>query len=181
MTTVGIIADTHISPARRRILPAALLEHFASVDLILHAGDLTARSVLDALGQLAPVFAVRGNNDSPSLGLPLKQRIVVEDVVIGLCHGDVGAQERIKPLPNLRGNGGTAANALSQFEHEDDVRCIVFGHSHNPVIHLVQVHGRAVTLFNPGSPTDKRWGTHYGYGLMRIDGAQMETELFTWE
>jgi predicted phosphodiesterase len=80
----------------------------------------------------------------------------------------------------LHGNGITVACALSLFENQDDVNCIVFGHSHNPLLTKIQVRGREVTLFNPGSPTDKRWGPHYGFGLLRIDGAHLDGELITW-
>lgn len=181
MKTIGVVADTHIGFGGRRALPSAMLRRFETVDLILHAGDVTAQRVLDELGALAPVYAVRGNNDAEALGLPATRRVAVEDVIIGLCHGDTGVGSGLKPLANLRGNGITAANALSRFEFDHKVRCIVFGHSHNPLISLAPVAGRPVTLFNPGSPTDKRWGPHYGYGLIRVDGAQLETELITWD
>ena len=181
MTKVGVLSDTHISAARRRVLPGALLKAFEDVDLILHGGDVTAQSVLDELQKLAPVLAVHGNNDAESLGLPVSRRVEIEQVVIGMCHGDVGASASLKPVPNLRGNGITAACALSLFQFETDVRCIIFGHSHNPVISSVNIGGRPMTLFNPGSPTDKRWNTFYGFGLMRIDGTHLETELKTWE
>lgn len=181
MTKVGVLADTHISHARRRVLPASLLQAFADADLILHAGDVTAQFVLDELQQLAPVLAVRGNNDNGSLGLPTSRCVEVEQVVIGLCHGDLGAHEAIKPLRNMRGNGITAACALSLFEDQENIGCVIFGHSHNPLQSTILLHGREVTLFNPGSPTDKRWNPHYGFGLLRIDGEQLETELITWE
>ena len=158
MKIIGIVADTHSSPSRRRVLPPEMLRRFASVDFILHAGDVTGQSVLDELGELAPVLAVRGNNDSSQLVLPLKRRIETEGIAIGLVHGDEGARADVSRLKTMHGNGVTAANALSQFETEDDMRCIIFGHSHNPMIADIQVKGRTVTLFNPGSPTDKRWG-----------------------
>ena len=181
MKTIGIVADTHSSPLRRRVLPAEMLRRFASVDFILHAGDVTGQSVLNELNELAPVLAVRGNNDPSQLVLPLKRRIETEGIAIGLVHGDEGVGEHVRSLKTFHGNGITAANALSQFETEDDMRFIVFGHSHNPMIADIQVKGRTVTLFNPGSPTDKRWGQFYGFGILRVDGTRIETELVTWE
>jgi putative phosphoesterase len=56
MTCIGLLSDTHV-PHR---MPA-LFERLHGVDLILHAGDLDAPAVLDELGRVAPVQAVRGN------------------------------------------------------------------------------------------------------------------------
>ncbi len=54
---LGVISDTH-GLARPQALDA-----LAGVDLILHAGDIGNQQVLDTLNQIAPVVAVRGNND----------------------------------------------------------------------------------------------------------------------
>ena len=54
---IGVISDTH---GRLR---AEAAERLAGVDFILHAGDLDDLEILDALERIAPVYAVRGNND----------------------------------------------------------------------------------------------------------------------
>ena len=56
---VGVISDTHIPhfPA----LPEAVWQHFAGVELIIHAGDLSILSVISELETIAPVVAVQGN------------------------------------------------------------------------------------------------------------------------
>src|SRR5262249_40243219 len=54
---LGIISDTH------GLLLPEVLQVFSSVSLILHAGDIGSSEVLDGLRTLAPVVAVRGNND----------------------------------------------------------------------------------------------------------------------
>lgn len=59
--TTAIISDTH------GLLRPQLLEALAGVDLIIHAGDLGPASLLEELEQFAPVIAVRGNCDSPSI------------------------------------------------------------------------------------------------------------------
>lgn len=56
---VGLIADTHL-PDRCLALPPAVFDVFRGVEMIVHAGDVGARSVLDELGAVAPVAAVRG-------------------------------------------------------------------------------------------------------------------------
>jgi predicted phosphodiesterase len=35
-------------------------------------------------------------------------------------------------------------------------------------------------MFNPGSPTDKRYGPHHSLGILRIDGHKIEGEIITW-
>ena len=57
---IGVISDTHGT------LPRWVEEAFAGVDLIIHAGDVGRSAVLDELGCIAPVVAVRGNMDSNS-------------------------------------------------------------------------------------------------------------------
>ena len=57
MRRVGIVSDTHDWVHPR------LLETLDGADLIFHAGDVGSRSVIDALESIAPVVAVRGNND----------------------------------------------------------------------------------------------------------------------
>ena len=58
MTRLGVIADTH-GLVRREALRA-----LADSDLIIHAGDVGTPDVLVALREIAPVVAVRGNNDN---------------------------------------------------------------------------------------------------------------------
>src|SRR5919201_4841735 len=54
---IGVISDTH-----GLVRPEALAA-LAGSELIVHAGDVGRPEVLDALRQIAPVVAVRGNND----------------------------------------------------------------------------------------------------------------------
>ncbi len=59
---IGLIADTH------GVLDRQVLELFAGVDHIVHAGDLDEPGVLDRLAKIAPVTAVRGNCDYGTMG-----------------------------------------------------------------------------------------------------------------
>jgi uncharacterized protein len=185
MTTIGVISDTHINPGGRRQLPPRVFEAFAGVSFILHAGDLNTLQVVSDLETLAPVFAVYGNNDDweATHRLPATRRIPVEGCVIGLVHGDQRNIEntagRAKPLA-YTGNRQTAAYALSHFEFEDDINCVVFGHSHRSLVAWHPLNGRQILLFNPGSPTDKRYGPHHSFGLLRVDGTRLEPELIAW-
>ncbi len=180
MKRIGIISDTHLSESGKRGIPDRVFEYFRGVDFILHAGDFTSRRAIAELQVVAPVIGVRGNNDPAHLELPRSRRFSVEGVVIGLCHGDRGENLHEKPLGQFAGNNSTAANALSLFQFEDDINCLVFGHSHNPMVMWHRHHGREILFFNPGSPTDKRFGPYFGCGLLTIDGTRIDPQLWTW-
>lgn len=184
MKLIGVLSDTHIHSGNKntRAIPERVLNAFRGVELILHGGDVTDQSVLDMLGTLAPVVAVRGNNDFGELAeLPISVRVEVEECVIGLAHGDQPAfRRRVRRLEDALGNRQTAANAISHFEFDGDVDCIVFGHSHHPLLQERELAGRKVLLLNPGSPTDKRYAPSYGCALLKVEGNTIEPELITW-
>jgi putative phosphoesterase len=69
---VGVISDTHGK------LPEAVKAEFAGVDHIIHAGDIGGRWILDELARIAPVTAVRGNNDHDELEWRLNDRLVID-------------------------------------------------------------------------------------------------------
>ena len=75
---IGLISDTHVG-AKRDSLPERVFELFHGVDLIVHAGDITQKKVLDELDTIAPVVAVLGNNDKLDLkGLKSLKRAISE-------------------------------------------------------------------------------------------------------
>jgi len=146
---IGVISDTHIPHFKK--LPEAIWEHFAVVELIIHAGDLSVLSVLSELEKIAPVVAVQGNieEDEVIRELPIKREIVVGHCRIGVIHilGDSHNRERI---------------ARQEFP---DARCVVFGHTHIP---WNQEHN-GLLLFNPGSATDRRRQPRCSIGLLYVD------------
>ncbi len=96
MITIGILADTHIPDRKRRLHPEVIpLFKERNVQLIIHAGDITIQRVLNQLEEVAPVIAVRGNQDLlMSKRIPLSQTITVGRVRIGITHGH-GSWKRI--------------------------------------------------------------------------------------
>ena len=54
---IGVISDTH------GLMRPEAVAALAGSELIVHAGDIGAPEVLEALAAIAPVSAVRGNND----------------------------------------------------------------------------------------------------------------------
>ena len=155
---VGVVSDTHAG--RPSALPKGLLEALDRVDLILHAGDITSRAVLERLERLAPVAAVYGNCDPPELRslLPARRIIAIGGRRIGLWHGSG------RPT-------GLADRAQEQFR-EERVEVIVFGHSHCP---WNQWEG-AVLRFNPGNASQPRFTGASTCGILTI-GESVESAL----
>jgi uncharacterized protein len=125
-------------PRGSRRLPDECLRLLAESDLILHAGDVVAASVLEELRELAPVHAVHGNMDEPGLKATLPQtRVVeVEGARIGMVH-----------------EAGTAAGRAERLAARfPDCDAVVYGHTHLPEL----TRHRSVWILNPGSPTERR-------------------------
>jgi putative phosphoesterase len=161
---IGVVSDTHMF-ARGEKLPKALIEGFTGVDLILHAGDFVDPAVVQRFEAIAPLEAVAGNNDGAAIIERFGFRKIIEagGRRIGLVHGHVGPGR------------STEWKAMHAFR-EEAVDIVVFGHSHIP--HHEVISG--VLLFNPGSPTDKRWQPHYSYGIIKL-GTHIEAAHFFYD
>jgi hypothetical protein len=68
----------------------------------------------------------------------------------------------------------------SHFEHDGDISCVFSGIRIVPLCEWHEVAGKRVLMFNPGSPTDKRYGPHHSLGILRVDGSQISGEIITW-
>jgi hypothetical protein len=146
---IGVISDTHIPQFKQ--LPETIWTHFAEVELIIHAGDLSRLSIIDELELLAPVVAVQGNVEEEAVvrALPIKRELLVGGVRIGVVHILGNAQNRAKA-------------ARLEFP---TARCVIFGHSHIPY----NEEHEGQLLFNPGSPTDRRHQPTCSLGLLTIN------------
>jgi hypothetical protein len=144
----GLVADSH------GLHDPKLDALFQGVALVLHAGDVVKPAVLDALASIAPVRAVRGNNDvGPGLGALPEALLVELGALTGLVVHDLGARGR--PAP--------AALALLD-RHRPDV--VVHGHSHRPG--AAMVGGRLVV--NPGSSGPRRFSLPRTAALLDVAG-----------
>jgi len=148
---IGLVADTHIAQEGVQ-LPPEVFCAFRDVQLILHAGDIYALSVLDQLETLAPLVAVRGYPDprTPDRRLADGPSLVeIEGVRIGLVH-DInwpGPPIKFDKRGGLELCGQSLENALMRkFGAIADV--VVFGDTHEPVI----VQHENKLFVNPGSP-----------------------------
>ena len=151
---VAVIADTHLPRGARRI-PDPCLERMREADLILHAGDFTAPTVLQDLERLGPVAAVHGNVDAEELrrALPEARMIAADGARIAIVHDAGPAKGRLERM-RLR---------------FPDADAVVFGHSHIPL----HEQRDGFQIFNPGSPTDRRRQPRHTMGIATVDGGRV--------
>lgn len=155
---VGVISDTHL-PRKASRIPDAALRHFANVELILHAGDLSTRAALDQLEAYAPVEAVQGNVEDAGVvrALPIKRQLTLGGCLIGMVH--------------ILGDRATRREAARR--EFPDARVVIFGHSHIPFVEDCD----GLLLLNPGSPTDPRGQPHPTIALLTITDGSPAAEL----
>ncbi len=181
MKLVGLISDTH-SAGSGRDLPDAVMQALAGTDLILHCGDLECIGVLDYLGTLAPVLAVRGYEDPTEAGdrLAASTRVVqVEGISIGMVHDIQWPTPRISTSPDGTGlvfpNVGAAELTVRKFGQPVDV--VLFGDTHEELVCWYD----GVLFVNPGSPTypgrKHKFGSLGTVGRIRVEGRAVEVEL----
>jgi uncharacterized protein len=115
--------------------------------------------VLRELEALAPVEAVVGNMDDPSLAeaLPERRVVGVESARIGLVH-----------IPGER--VGREQRLASWFP---GCHAVVYGHTHMP---QVERHG-AVWILNPGSPTERRRAPSHTMLVLEVEGELLAPKL----
>ena len=145
---VGIVSDTHglLRPEAMRALDGA--------ELIVHAGDVGAPEVLERLRALAPVFAVRGNNDKGPWAdaLPATEVVEVGRALLYVLH-DV-AELDLDP----------AAAGFS---------AVVSGHSHRPQVECKD----GVLYLNPGSIGPRRFKLPVSLARLRVSEHGLEAEI----
>jgi hypothetical protein len=147
-TRIGLISDTH-----NLVRPEAL-HYLEGCDAIIHAGDICNPNVLDALARIAPLTAVRGNNDTGdwAASLPTHARLTVQQVTILVVHdiADLGC------VPS-----------------EEGIRVVVSGHSHKPSI----AERDGVLYVNPGSAGPRRFKLPVCAGRLTVDGGQVSASF----
>ena len=148
MPRIGLISDTH------GLLRPQVLAFLRGCSHIVHGGDIGSQAILDALARIAPVTAVRGNNDAGPWAQPLAGTgyLQVEGVLIHVLH-DL-AELDIDPA---------AAG----------VRVVVSGHSHKPG---VQERG-GVLYVNPGSAGPRRFKLPVAVGELTVSGAGVAARI----
>jgi putative phosphoesterase len=158
-----LLADTHV-PKRARELPDQVWAAVAEADVVVHAGDWVAESLLDDLeARTVRLLGCWGNNDGPGLRarLPEVGYADLDGLRLGVVHETGSA-------------AGRDRRCAVRFP---DLDVLVFGHSHIPWDTTTQT---GLRLLNPGSPTDKRRQPHPTYLTASVsDGRLEDVELVT--
>jgi len=192
---IGVVSDTH------GFFDARLEELLAGVELILHAGDVGKQEVLEELEKIAPVRAVRGNVDSPQLGLPLslvlnlgempRSRVVESSLSKLAAHSFPGSgfaalqAELLHDLPAAQTDlekwatraqvEGLAARRRDEFVRgfDHNTRVVIFGHSHVPC--AIVLAGKL--FFNPGSSGKQRFSLPRCCGVLDVSAKGVEATI----
>lgn len=149
---VGLISDTH------GLLRQQALDFLRGSAHILHAGDIVEPRTLDELAALAPLTAVRGNNDHGAWAqaLPHSATVTLGGVAILVIHD---------------------LNELDIDPVAAGVRVVVAGHSHKPAC----VERDGVLYVNPGSAGRRRFTLPVAVGELLVEEGRVRVRLVTLE
>ena len=141
---VALVSDTH------GLLRTAARAFAGGCDYIIHGGDIGSAQILDELAAMAPLIAVRGNNDREAWAahLPETELIRVGGVFVYVIH-DI-SQLDIEP-------------------HAAGVQVIVSGHSHKPMIERRD----GILYVNPGSCGPRRFKLPISVGELIVEGTEV--------
>ena len=136
---IGVISDTH------NLLRSEAVEALQGAEMILHAGDVCKPEILQTLNRIAPVIAVRGNNDKGEWAntLPETETIKIRGITIYMLHN----------LKEINANPQSA-----------DIKVVISGHSHKPSIEK----RKDVLYINPGSAGPRRFSLPVSLALLTI-------------
>ncbi len=145
---IGVISDTH------GLLRPQACAALSGADMILHAGDIGRVEVLQELGKIAPVIAVRGNNDRAAWAEPIPWNATVE-----LAGSRIFILHILADL-----NFDPAACGLA---------VVISGHSHRP-----RLERRGGVLYlNPGSAGPRRFKLPVTVALFYPGEAEVRSEI----
>jgi len=145
---IGVVSDTH------GLLRPEVLKAFKGVSLILHAGDIGSPKVLEELRGLAPVIAVRGNNDGDEWAsrIPEVELVQAGEVSIYILH-DVKDMKMKPPAKK--------------------VQVVISGHSHRPVVG----ERDGILFLNPGSAGPRRFKLPVSIARLIIKGTSVHAKV----
>jgi uncharacterized protein len=149
---IGVISDTH-----GLVRPQAL-QALRGVDLIIHAGDIGAPEVVDALKRIAPVVAIKGNNDNEgwATSLPDTKLVQLNAAKLYVIHN----VRELDLDPVARG-----------------IQVVISGHSHKPSV----VKRDGVLYLNPGSAGPRRFKLPVAVGKLHVNSLNVKAELIELE
>ncbi|MBP5212747.1 MAG: YfcE family phosphodiesterase [Pyramidobacter sp.] len=146
---VLVLSDTH------RLLRPAVIKAAQLADYILHAGDFDDEGTFDALEALAPLAAVRGNNDwGVERRLRDSREFRIEEVRFFMVHNRADAFREMQP------------------HSPKDFDVVVFGHTHR----YYEEREDGVLWLNPGSCGRRRFGGTLSFAWLTVDGKNVTVE-----
>lgn len=150
MFRIGLISDTH------GLLRPEALAALAGCERIIHAGDIGDPAILAALEAIAPVVAVRGNNDHGpwAAALPERAELRVGELRVWVIHD----------LAELDLDPAAAG-----------CRAVVSGHSHRPG----RTERGGVLYVNPGSAGPRRFHLPVSVGRLEVSARDVTARLLT--
>ncbi len=145
---MGLISDTHglLRPAVRAFLMGC--------DYVIHAGDIGGRDIVEELGSIAPLIAVRGNNDTQPWAKDIKDTELVRigNIFVYVIH-DVAE--------------------LDLQQESAGIRVVVSGHSHQPMM----AERGGILYINPGSCGPRRFKLPISVGELKVTGTSVDGRL----
>jgi len=145
---IGVISDTH------GLIHPEAVQALRGADLIIHAGDIGKPDVIEALKSIAPVVAIRGNNDKGSWARRFPETAIVE----------VG-KIRIYVIHNVK--------ELEIDPSTAGFRVVISGHSHRPSV----VERDGVLFLNPSSAGPRRFKLLVAVARLRIRGKSVSPQI----
>lgn len=148
MHRIGVISDTH------GLLRPEAAAALAGVDRIVHAGDIGSPEVLAALAEIAPVAAVRGNNDTGrwAKAIPASLIIDIEGRLVHVLHD----------IADLEGDPARLGYSV-----------VVTGHSHKPSV----LRRQGVLFLNPGSAGPRRFKLPVSLAKLTISPRRVQASI----
>ena len=145
---IGVVSDTHDN------MREDALDVLRGSDLIIHAGDIGGREILEILETIAPVVAVRGNMDCEPWtdDLPRSEVVEIGDISIYILHD----------LLSMNLNPEAAGFDL-----------VISGHTHVPKVRKVE----GILFLNPGSAGSTRYGKPLSLAKVEVSGAALKAEI----
>jgi uncharacterized protein len=146
--TIGVVSDTH------GLLRPEAVERLHDVDQIIHAGDIGSAEIMAHLSALAPLTAVRGNNDRGDWARDIPETAVlhVGDVALYVLH-DI--------------------QALDLDPWAAQIAVVISGHSHKPMIE----RRKRVLFMNPGSIGPRRFKLPVAMGRITVSGSRVSGRI----
>ena len=145
---IGVVSDTH------GLLRPEAITALGGVDRIVHAGDIGPPAILDRLREIAPVIAVRGNNDRERWAAALPEVVVIDIAGARVCVIHDVKELRVDPV-------------------REGLDVIVSGHSHRP---SVERRGRLL-LLNPGSAGPRRFTLPVAVARLHLEPTGPRAEI----